>query len=76
MRAPVLIYVHGFHSSPASLKAQQMRDYVATTRPDIIVECPQMPCLPLAAWALIESIVARYPSHPIGCICTKQRRFL
>lgn len=76
MRAPVLIYIHGFHSSPASLKAQQMREYVAQVRPDMIVECPQMPCFPLAAWALIESIVARYPGHPIGFVGSSLGGFL
>ncbi|MDO6525609.1 MULTISPECIES: esterase YqiA [unclassified Motilimonas] len=68
MLAPVLIYIHGFHSSPLSQKVQQMKQYVAQQRPDIIFECPQMPCFPLQAWALIESIVARYPGHKLGFI--------
>lgn len=68
MLAPVLIYIHGFQSSPSSLKAQQMKQYISEQRPDIIFECPQMPCFPMAAWLLIESIVARYPEHKIGFV--------
>ncbi|MCE2573672.1 esterase YqiA [Motilimonas eburnea] len=68
MSAPVLIYIHGFQSSPASLKAQQMKQFIREQRPGIIFECPQMPCFPMAAWELIAAIVARYPGHKLGFV--------
>ena len=43
---PLLLYIHGFNSSPQSLKATIMADYCRRERPDIRVEIPQMPCYP------------------------------
>lgn len=37
---PMLLYLHGFLSSPASSKAEQVRDWVANHRPDIHYQCP------------------------------------
>jgi predicted esterase YcpF (UPF0227 family) len=60
----VLLYLHGFNSSPGSAKAQQMAAWVAANRPDIEVIIPAQPNTPAAAWAAIEQtladLVARY----------------
>ena len=60
----VLLYLHGFNSSPGSAKAQQMAAWVATHRSDIEVIIPAQPNTPAAAWAAIEQtiadLVARY----------------
>ena len=37
---PMLLYLHGFLSSPASSKAVQVRDWLANHRPDIQYLCP------------------------------------
>lgn len=37
---PMLLYLHGFLSSPASSKAVQVRDWLANHRPDIQYRCP------------------------------------
>ena len=50
----VLLYLHGFNSSPGSAKAQQMATWVARHRPDIEVIIPAQPNTPAAAWAAIE----------------------
>ncbi|WP_318496174.1 esterase YqiA [Photobacterium leiognathi] len=42
----VLVYLHGFNSSPQSLKALQMAEYCAAHRPDIQLVMPQLPSYP------------------------------
>lgn len=60
----VLLYLHGFNSSPGSAKAQQMATWVATHRPDIEVIIPAQPNTPAAAWAAIaQSIEAAMARH-------------
>ncbi|MGY3857769.1 YqiA/YcfP family alpha/beta fold hydrolase [Aeromonas intestinalis] len=54
----VLLYLHGFNSSPGSAKAQQMAAWVAAHRPDIEVIIPAQPNTPAAAWAAIEQQIA------------------
>ena len=55
---PVLLYLHGFNSSPGSAKAQQMAAWVAANRPDIEVVIPAQPNTPAQAWAAIEQTLA------------------
>ncbi|QXB55556.1 YqiA/YcfP family alpha/beta fold hydrolase [Aeromonas sp. FDAARGOS 1415] len=54
----VLLYLHGFNSSPGSAKAQQMAAWVAEHRPDIEVVIPAQPNTPVQAWAAIEQTLA------------------
>lgn len=60
---PVLLYLHGFNSSPGSAKAQQMAAWVAEHRPDIEVVIPAQPNTPAAAWAAIEQTIADLQSR-------------
>lgn len=53
----VLLYLHGFNSSPGSAKARQMAAWVAAHRPDIEVIIPAQPNTPAAAWAAIEQAI-------------------
>ncbi|WP_417696276.1 YqiA/YcfP family alpha/beta fold hydrolase [Psychromonas sp.] len=62
----VLLSLHGFHSSPGSLKAQQMREYLASEHPDIHFVCPQLPVFPQQMWETIKSIFNQYT----GCEIT------
>jgi len=41
--SPTLIYLHGFNSTPNSVKALQMTDYLAKELPDIQI------CVPASA---------------------------
>ncbi|MEW7866550.1 YqiA/YcfP family alpha/beta fold hydrolase [Aeromonas diversa] len=59
--ASALLYLHGFNSSPASLKATQMAEWVAARRPDIRVVIPAQPSTPAAAWACIEQAIEALP---------------
>lgn len=47
-KAPRLLYIHGFLSSPASLKARQLAQWLQRHRPDIDFQCPHLPPYPEA----------------------------
>lgn len=66
---PLLLYIHGFNSSPKSLKATQMAEYCRQHRPDIRVEIPQMPCYPAEAAEFIDNLVGSLQQdHQIGLV--------
>lgn len=64
MSGSVLVYIHGFNSSPKSFKAALMQQYCRQQRPDIHVVVPQLPCFPqLAAERLrllLDELSMRY----------------
>ncbi|QUJ67877.1 esterase YqiA [Photobacterium sp. GJ3] len=65
----LLLYLHGFNSSPKSLKAQQMAAYCQLERPDIRVEIPQLPCYPAQVADFIDALVTQLKStHHIGLV--------
>lgn len=66
--AKVLLSLHGFHSSPKSLKARQLADYIDKHHPEITFLCPQLPCLPGQMWELIESIFEKYKGDDISVV--------
>lgn len=57
-----LLYLHGFRSSPQSMKAQKMAAWVAAHHPDVTFWCPQLPPSPKAAMALVQAGVADWPA--------------
>ncbi|MGF1700631.1 esterase YqiA [Photobacterium makurazakiensis] len=66
---PLLLYIHGFNSSPNSLKAQLMAEYCRHERADIRVEIPQMPNYPAEAVAFIEAYVQQFVGeYQIGLV--------
>ena len=56
--SPTLIYLHGFNSTPNSVKARQMTDYLAQELPDIQVCVPKLPNTPAASWQAIQETLA------------------
>ncbi len=65
----LLIYIHGFNSSPLSLKAQQMQQWCEINRPDIKLEVPRLACYPAAAAAQLTALVDRYKGdYRIGLV--------
>ncbi len=50
-----ILYVHGFNSSPLSVKAQQTKHYLLTNFPAVKFFCPQLASSPSAA---IEQLIA------------------
>ncbi|AUI85262.1 esterase YqiA [Vibrio azureus] len=70
MRKPsLLLYIHGFNSSPLSVKANIIQDYCEQHRPDIKVIIPQLPHFPTQAAQDLIEIVERYKEdYTIGLV--------
>ena len=69
MRPSLLLYIHGFNSSPLSHKANVMKEYCQQHRPDIKVVVPQLPCFPQqAAECLLNIIEQHKDDYHIGLI--------
>ncbi|ABM05043.1 hypothetical protein UPF0227 [Psychromonas ingrahamii 37] len=62
----ILLSLHGYHSSPGSLKARLMSSYLAEHFPEISFLCPQLPCQPEKMWTLIESVFEQYKGAEIA----------
>jgi predicted esterase YcpF (UPF0227 family) len=58
----VLIYLHGFRSSPASIKASQLKQHMAARGIGMLYDCPQLPYAPAAAIALVEKRIRASPT--------------
>jgi predicted esterase YcpF (UPF0227 family) len=64
----MLIYLHGFNSSPGSHKAQLLKRTMEQRGLDGQYSCPALPHLPALAIAAIEAEIARYPRDAITLI--------
>jgi hypothetical protein len=56
-----LLYLHGFRSSPQSVKAQTMAKLVRSQHPEITWWCPQLPASPAQAMTLLLEGTAAWP---------------
>ena len=56
-----LLYLHGFRSSPMSMKAQKMAEWVRQSHPQVQWWCPQLPPSPKAAMDLVLQGRAQWP---------------
>ncbi|MDB1122970.1 esterase YqiA [Vibrio algarum] len=69
MKPSLLLYIHGFNSSPQSLKANVMKTFCEQSRPDIKVITPQISCFPEDAKQLLLDIVEQYKDdYQIGLV--------
>ncbi|HEX4869263.1 MAG TPA: YqiA/YcfP family alpha/beta fold hydrolase [Moraxellaceae bacterium] len=59
-----LIYIHGFLSSPQSLKARQLVAWAREHHPDIHVHAPALPVDPVPALGLLESTLEACSTTP------------
>jgi len=75
-RPKILLSLHGFHSSPASLKAQQMRDYLLSNHPEIQFHCPQLPVLPEQMWQVVETFFELHKNDHIAVMGSSLGGFL
>lgn len=57
-----LLYLHGFRSSPQSVKARLVAERVKTRHPAVIWWCPQLPPSPAAAMAMVTEGVGAWPT--------------
>lgn len=56
-----LLYLHGFRSSPQSVKSRRMLGWLAEHRPDVTTWCPQLPPSPAEALAMVEAGITDWP---------------
>lgn len=69
LKPSLLLYIHGFNSSPLSMKANLMREYCEQHRADIKVVIPQLPCFPQAAAQCLLDLVHQYQdNYRIGLV--------
>ena len=61
---PLIVYLHGFRSSPLSFKAQRLGSWMAEHRPDVHWHCPQLPPSPAEAVAGLLATVAGWRIDP------------
>lgn len=59
------LYIHGFNSSPASIKARQLHDRLTALGRGAEFVCPALPHGPAQAMALLERIVAERGDQPL-----------
>lgn len=62
----MLLYIHGFNSSPFSDKAVITARYMAEYHPSLTFHQPQLPNTPKAAMALLQSYVEAAQQAKIG----------
>lgn len=60
----MIIYIHGFNSSSASLKAQQLQQWLAARGRAHEWVCPDLPDRPLSAIALLSDLIEQAPTPP------------
>jgi uncharacterized protein len=63
-----LLYLHGFRSSPQSVKARRMAHWVHHHAPRLTWWCPQLPPSPREALDLIAHGVARWPADRMAVV--------
>jgi len=63
MRTTHLLYLHGFRSSPQSMKAQKMAALVRQRHPAVHWWCPQLPPSPEAALRGVMDEIAGWPQQ-------------
>jgi uncharacterized protein len=63
-----LLYLHGFRSSPRSVKAQRMAKWVAAHAPRLTWWCPQLPPSPQEAIEMLSGGVADWPIEHMAIV--------
>jgi len=60
-----ILYLHGFNSSPLSLKARETAEWLAANAPDIRLHCPALPVHPAAALRDLQQQLATLPDDTL-----------
>jgi uncharacterized protein len=64
----MIVYLHGFNSSPASGKAMQLGEHMASIGRSVDYYCPALPNSPREAIAQVEAALAPHRSGPVTLI--------
>ena len=64
----MILYLHGFRSSPQSFKAQMLADRLQALGRGGEYQCPQLPPSPAAAIRLAQSLIAAQPPERLTLI--------
>jgi len=67
-KASMIVYIHGFNSSPASHKSNQLRERLAALGRGKEFVCPALPHLPREAMALLERELSRVPVDQVTLV--------
>lgn len=71
-----LVYLHGFLSSPQSVKAQQTLNYMQQHHPDVSLFVPELPPYPTDTLALLESLISGLPEGQLRFIGSSMGGYL
>ncbi|RQP21545.1 YqiA/YcfP family alpha/beta fold hydrolase [Piscinibacter terrae] len=63
-----LLYLHGFRSSPQSMKAMKVAAWMREHRPDVHWWCPQLPPSPREAMAMVAERIDAWPRDTMAVI--------
>ncbi|HEX5738505.1 MAG TPA: YqiA/YcfP family alpha/beta fold hydrolase [Hydrogenophaga sp.] len=63
-----LLYLHGFRSSPLSMKATKVASRVRNEHPEVVWWCPQLPPSPREAMALVMQGTATWPRQSTAVV--------
>ncbi|MBX3586458.1 MAG: esterase [Ramlibacter sp.] len=63
-----LLYLHGFRSSPQSMKSRKVAARVAARHPGVTWWCPQLPPSPREAMALVLDGTAHWPADRMAVV--------
>ena len=61
----MIVYLHGFNSTPGSQKAQTLHAYMKARGVDHLYDCPALPHFPPDAIRVIEAVLARHSTKPV-----------
>ena len=61
----MIIYLHGFNSTPGSHKARTLHAYMKASGVDHLYECPELPHFPLDAIRVIEAALAKHSAEEV-----------
>ena len=64
----MIVYIHGFNSSPSSHKSNQLRERLAALGRENEFACPALPHWPQEAMALLEHEVGSVPAEKITLV--------
>ena len=67
-RTTHLLYLHGFRSSPQSMKAQKVAARVQAEHPGVTWWCPQLPPSPAEAMTLVMRDTAHWPRETMAVV--------